>query len=133
MTDFDLVIIGILVFVLGTLVGAALILGIWLKAMMRVGSRPSRNPDDGIPMTHKDRILWKGEALRVPTDNEHPTISGYNKNVYWYPEGCKCEDIVMREGWYWFDEVGLLGDHIAYKTEQEAIDKLEYYVREVLG
>ena len=48
------------------------------------------------------------------------------EHVVWVPQGTSYESDSLNEGWYFWDEIGNLGGG-PYKTEKEAVDKLNEY------
>jgi hypothetical protein len=52
--------------------------------------------------------------------------SSHCKHVYWFPDGSLIEGQTYDEGWYFFDEVGLVSSS-AFETELEAIEQFEKY------
>lgn len=59
-------------------------------------------------------------------------VSGNFEHVVWFPEGSRVEEETIGGGWYFFDEVGLLGRGGPYLTEVEANDALREYAEVVL-
>ena len=54
------------------------------------------------------------------------------KHVVWFAKGSLIEDEVLDEGWYFWDESGMLGGG-PYPTEVDAADQLKLYCYQVLG
>ena len=52
--------------------------------------------------------------------------SDMNPHVFWSPFGALCENTRLKEGWYFWDEAGLLGGG-PYHSEQQAINELNKY------
>jgi hypothetical protein len=77
-------------------------------------------------------LIWICYTPREP-EKMHGVYSTKCRHVMWFPDGVEVEGMEIREGWYWFDEAGLLGCVDPYETEEEAIDSLERYAREILG
>lgn len=62
----------------------------------------------------------------------YSTKIGYEKTVFYNPPDNYLQEENTPEGWYFWDEVGLLGGG-AYKTEQEAIEALDKYAEWLQG
>ena len=53
-------------------------------------------------------------------------------HIVWFADGTRMEDDDLKEGWYFWDESGMLGGG-PYGTELDAADQLNLYCRQVLG
>jgi len=51
-------------------------------------------------------------------------------NVFWAPAGTTIQDRVLYAGWYWWDEVGLLGGG-PFPTDQLANEDMTKYMEKL--
>lgn len=62
----------------------------------------------------------------------YSTKEGYTKTVFYNPINNNIQEENKPEGWYFWDELGLLGGG-PYKTEEEAIEALNKYAEWLEG
>jgi hypothetical protein len=81
----------------------------------------------------KQKLIIAARKLGLAvSSNVNPILSSYD-HVYWVPKGTLIEDwVVDKDGYIWYDEVGLLGVQKVYNTAKKANDALESYVAQCL-
>jgi len=82
--------------------------------------------------TKKKKIIIEARKMGLHVANVDPIPSNYD-HVYWAAKGTIIEDWeVDKDGYVWYDEVGLLGAQKVYGTAKKANQALGQYAKDYL-